>query len=68
MKEKEEGATPRRPGLLVRLTALAVTAALLLGALALVVPDDAYSRLDIICGAIKESLNSFRWAMGEEET
>jgi hypothetical protein len=33
-----------------------------------VVPDDAYSRLDIICGAIKESLNSFRWAMGEEET
>ena len=39
-----------------------------IGALALVVPDDAYSRLDIICGAIKESLNSFRWAMGEEET
>ena len=39
-----------------------------IGALALVVPDDAYSRLDIICGAIKESLNSFRWARGGDET
>ena len=43
MKEKEEGATPRRPGLLVRLTALAVTAALLLGALALVVYRDRFN-------------------------
>ena len=39
-----------------------------IGALALVVPDDAYSRLDIICAAIKESLNSFRLAMEKKET
>ena len=33
MKEKEEGAKPQKSGFLVRLTALAATAALLLGAL-----------------------------------
>jgi len=30
------------------------------GELALVIPDDAYSRLDVICSIIKESLNSYR--------
>ena len=30
------------------------------GQMALVVPDDAYSRLDPICAVIKESLNSYR--------
>lgn len=31
------------------------------GQMALVVPDDAYSRLDPICAVIKESLNSYRY-------
>lgn len=31
------------------------------GELALVIPDDAYSRLDVICSIIKESLNSYRY-------
>ena len=31
------------------------------GQIALVIPDDAYSRLDSICNVIKESLNSYRY-------
>ena len=43
MKEKEEGAKPQKSGFLVRLTALAATAALLLGALTLVVYRDRFN-------------------------
>ena len=43
MKEKEEGANPQKSGFLVRLTALAATAALLLGALTLVVYRDRFN-------------------------
>ena len=35
-----------------------------IGELAMVLPDDAYNRLDSICAVVKENLNPKKWGRG----